>query len=157
MYAAAGGASLAHRQARKRQAAQDTKDKAKLKSQKEKQALEAKAEPIATKSRQFHQLPAEYLKAPHLHDRKFSVGYTGHSKQLLPISEQAAHLHPSSHPLNHHQPKAEPQYELVGTKTQLRYGLGTRKLIKSATSTLPLGKIQTSFCLLMFCCNLYVF
>lgn len=147
MYAAAGGASLAHRQARKRQAAQDTKDKAKLKSLKEKQALEAKAEPAATKSRQFHQLPAEYLKAPHLHDRKFSVGYTGHSKQLLPISEQAAHLHPSSqHPLNHHTNKAEPQYELVGTKTQLRYGLGTRKLIKSATSTLPLGNLNSFVC-----------
>ena len=145
MYAAAGGASLAHRQARKRQAAQDTKDKAKLRSMKEKEALEIKVDPLPqSKSRQFHQLPAEYLKAPHIgHDRKFSVGYTGNSKQLLPISEQDAHLHSSQNPLHlHPAPKSqkEPQYELVGTKTQLRYGMGHRKLIKSATSTLPLGK-----------------
>ncbi|XP_029715172.2 uncharacterized protein LOC109414353 isoform X2 [Aedes albopictus] len=75
MYAAAGGASLASRQARKKQAAQNTKNKA-TNQQILREKLAAKAVTTPTKSKQFHQLPASYLRAPHQHHRKLSAGYT---------------------------------------------------------------------------------
>uniref|UniRef100_A0A182PPI0 Uncharacterized protein n=1 Tax=Anopheles epiroticus TaxID=199890 RepID=A0A182PPI0_9DIPT len=82
MYAAAGGASLASRQARKKQAQQNTKNKA-TNQQILREKLAAKAATTPTKSKHFHQLPASYLRAPHQHHRKLSAGYTS-----IPGSEQ---------------------------------------------------------------------
>ncbi|XP_058126578.1 uncharacterized protein LOC131281583 [Anopheles ziemanni] len=87
MYAAAGGASLASRQARKKQAAQNTKNKA-TNQQILREKLAAKAASTPTKSKPFHQLPASYLRAPHQHHRKLSAGYTS-----IPGSDQP-HQHP---------------------------------------------------------------
>lgn len=112
MYAAAGGASLASRQARKKQAIQNTKNKATNQLiLREKLAL-AKAVTTPTKSKPFHQLPASYLRAPHQHHRKLSAGYTTvpgydqHHKSLVPISEQSSSshgAHPPHTPHHHHQ------------------------------------------------------
>ncbi|XP_052894215.1 uncharacterized protein LOC128301667 [Anopheles moucheti] len=82
MYAAAGGASLASRQARKKQAQQNTKNKA-TNQQILREKLAAKAATTPTKSKHFHQLPASYLRAPHQHHRKLSAGYTS-----IPGSDQ---------------------------------------------------------------------
>ncbi|XP_053677798.1 uncharacterized protein LOC128727872 [Anopheles nili] len=82
MYAAAGGASLASRQARKKQAQQNTKNKA-TNQQILREKLAAKAATTPTKSKPFHQLPASYLRAPHQHHRKLSAGYTS-----IPGSDQ---------------------------------------------------------------------
>ncbi|XP_062546787.1 uncharacterized protein LOC134212719 [Armigeres subalbatus] len=110
MYAAAGGASLASRQARKKQAAQNTKNKA-TNQQILREKLAAKAVTTPTKSKQFHQLPASYLRAPHQHHRKLSAGYTTvpgfdqHQKSLVPISEQSSSshgAHPPHTPHHHH-------------------------------------------------------
>jgi hypothetical protein len=90
MYAAAGGTAC--RQARKRQAQQASKEKAvaQQKALKEKLATSKANLATPTKSKQFHQLPANYyLKTPYGGMRKLSAGYTGHSsKLLLPINEQ---------------------------------------------------------------------
>ncbi|EDW57499.2 uncharacterized protein [Drosophila virilis] len=95
MYAAAGGASLASRQARQRQ-----------RQQKKNQQLQAKlhppkpagvgvglgaadggaSTPTRSQSRQFHQLPTNYLRAPQPQGRKLSATYT-QSRSLLPIEE----------------------------------------------------------------------
>ncbi|XP_021701622.1 uncharacterized protein LOC5564192 isoform X1 [Aedes aegypti] len=110
MYAAAGGASLASRQARKKQAAQNTKNKA-TNQQILREKLAAKAVTTPTKSKPFHQLPASYLRAPHQHHRKLSAGYTTvpgfdqHQKSLVPISEQSSSshgAHPPHTPHHHH-------------------------------------------------------
>ncbi|XP_050086543.1 uncharacterized protein LOC126571785 [Anopheles aquasalis] len=82
MYAAAGGASLASRQARKKQAQQNTKNKA-TNQLILREKLAAKAASTPTKSKAFHQLPASYLRAPHQHHRKLSAGYTS-----IPGSDQ---------------------------------------------------------------------
>ncbi|KAL9705789.1 hypothetical protein quinque_009307 [Culex quinquefasciatus] len=129
MYAAAGGASLASRQARKKQAAQNNKNKA-SNQQILREKLAAKAATTPTKSKQFHQLPASYLKAPHQHHRKLSAGYTTvpgydqHQKSLLPISEQSSssghghHHHHPHHPISGHTPgqapNAHPTYKPTG-------------------------------------------
>lgn len=91
MYAAAGGASLASRQARQRQ-----------RQQKKTQQLQAKLHPPKAagivladhgastptrQSRQFHQLPNNYLRTPQAQARKLSASYTAQSKLLLPIDE----------------------------------------------------------------------
>ncbi|KAM7351342.1 uncharacterized protein ACRADG_004238 [Cochliomyia hominivorax] len=91
MYAAAGGASLASRQARQRQ-----------RQQKKTQQLQAKLHPPKAagivladhgastptrQSRQFHQLPNTYLRTPQAQARKLSASYTAQSKLLLPIDE----------------------------------------------------------------------
>ncbi|XP_055591708.1 uncharacterized protein LOC129743649 isoform X2 [Uranotaenia lowii] len=114
MYAAAGGASLASRQARKKQAKQNTQNKA-TNQQILREKLAAKAASTPTKSKHFHQLPASYLRAPHQHHRKLSAGYTTvpgydqHHKSLLPISEQSSSSHgvgahpPHSSHHHHHQ------------------------------------------------------
>ncbi|XP_058818098.1 uncharacterized protein LOC131681359 isoform X2 [Topomyia yanbarensis] len=112
MYAAAGGASLASRQARKKQAAQNTKNKA-TNQQILREKLAAKAVTTPTKSKPFHQLPASYLRAPHQHHRKLSAGYTTvpgydqHHRSLVPISEQSSSshgVHPphTPHHIQHH-------------------------------------------------------
>ncbi|XP_058055545.1 uncharacterized protein LOC131206957 [Anopheles bellator] len=91
MYAAAGGASLASRQARKKQAQQNTKNKA-TNQLILREKLAAKAASTPTKSKPFHQLPASYLRAPHQHHRKLSAGYTS-----IPGSDQQ-HPHHKSFP-----------------------------------------------------------
>ncbi|XP_055546040.1 uncharacterized protein LOC129730604 isoform X3 [Wyeomyia smithii] len=102
MYAAAGGASLASRQARKKQAAQNTKNKA-TNQQILREKLAAKAVTTPTKSKPFHQLPASYLRAPHQHHRKLSAGYTTvpgydqhHRSLATPPGKLQLQLHPTA-------------------------------------------------------------
>ncbi|XP_034474912.1 uncharacterized protein LOC117782078 [Drosophila innubila] len=121
MYAAAGGASLASRQARQRQ-----------RQQKKNQLIQAKlhppkapgvgveigatdhggaSTPTRSQSRQFHQLPTNYLRAPpQPQGRKLSATYT-QSRSLLPIEEAGdtqsvlqlrMHSHSHSHSHDHH-------------------------------------------------------
>lgn len=116
MYAAAGGASLASRQARKRQ--QQNKGKQQQQRQAQRSAAQAKlaaehAKPAVPQSKQFHQLPTNYhreggsshgagggssgmLRPPTRpgHERKFSAT-PAPSKTLLPIAEGARELHKS--------------------------------------------------------------
>uniref|UniRef100_A0A182F3U0 Uncharacterized protein n=1 Tax=Anopheles albimanus TaxID=7167 RepID=A0A182F3U0_ANOAL len=127
MYAAAGGASLASRQARKKQAQQNTKNKA-TNQLILREKLAAKAASTPTKSKAFHQLPASYLRAPHQHHRKLSAGYTSipgsdqqHPHHKFAFGEQpctsgTAHGHGPPHPAighahhhhhhHHHHPQA---------------------------------------------------
>lgn len=144
MYAAAGGASC--RNARKRQAIQITKDKEAL-ARKEKEKLEAAKQAQLSahpKSKQFHQLPPNYLRAPHVpQGRKLSAGYTGHSsKLLLPISEQSAQHHsPSQQTLHHHQRHHYHHSNEPRTPThhrEMRLDVEHKKLTKSATASFPL-------------------
>lgn len=145
MYAAAGGASC--RNARKKQAQQIVKDKAaQAKALKDKLDAAKAAELAAPKlSKQFHQLPASYLRAPQAQGRKMSAGYTGHSsKLLLPISEQSAHHHsPSQQNLHHHQRHQfhysnEPRTPTIGHR-DLRLDVEHKKLSRSATASFPLA------------------
>lgn len=145
MYAAAGGASC--RNARKRQAIQITKDKeAQAKALKEKlEAAKAAQLSAHPKSKQFHQLPPNYLRAPQVpQGRKLSAGYTGHSsKLLLPISEQSAQHHsPSQQNLHHHQ-RHHYHYSNEPPRTpthhrEMRLDVEHKKLTKSATASFPL-------------------
>ncbi|XP_022231916.2 uncharacterized protein LOC111080547 isoform X1 [Drosophila obscura] len=126
MYAAAGGASLASRQARQKQR-QEKKNKilqAKLHPPKAPGAVGLDAgdlaggasTPTRSASRQFHHLPTTYLRAPQALGRKLSATYTTQSKLLLPIDEgdtqsvlqlrmhSHSHAHPHAHshgPLAH--------------------------------------------------------
>lgn len=143
MSAAAAGASC--RNARKRQAQQITKDKAaQAKALKEKLEAAKAAELAAPlKSKQFHQLPASYLRAPHTpHGRKLSAGYTGHSKLLLPISEQSAQHHsPSQQNLHHHLRNPFHHHNEPQTPTGhrgMRLDVEHKKLSRSATASFPL-------------------
>lgn len=91
MYAAAGGASLASRRADKKKALAQKKNESQQKLLREKIA-EAKASgslDTPTKSKGFHQLPANYLRPPQGVGRKLSATYTGiqGSRYLLPINE----------------------------------------------------------------------
>lgn len=145
MYAAAGGAV---RNTRKREAQQNVKDKAEA-ARKLKEKLEAaEAAKLAShpKSRHFHNLPPTYLRAPpgQAHGRKLSAGYTGHSKLLLPISEQSAQHHsPSQQTLHHHQLRHPHHYTNeprtpTCTHRELRLDVQHKKLTKSATASFPL-------------------
>ncbi|KAH8353113.1 hypothetical protein KR084_008983 [Drosophila pseudotakahashii] len=99
MYAAAGGASLASRQARQRQRQQKKTQQLQAKLHPPKaaggvglvsggdHAAEGASTPTRSQSRQFHQLPTSYLRAPQPHGRKLSATYTTQSKLLLPIEE----------------------------------------------------------------------
>ncbi|XP_017068006.2 LOW QUALITY PROTEIN: uncharacterized protein LOC108105790 [Drosophila eugracilis] len=98
MYAAAGGASLASRQARQRQRQQKKTQQLQAKLHPPKaagaagllsgdHAAEGASTPTRSQSRQFHQLPTNYLRAPQPHGRKLSATYTTQSKLLLPIEE----------------------------------------------------------------------
>lgn len=97
MYAAAGGASLASRQKRKNQAAQNVKNKALLQQGLKEKLAASRASGLATPtkatSRPFHNLPANYLRTPQAVGptaRKLSSGgYTAQSRLLLPINEAA--------------------------------------------------------------------
>lgn len=145
MYAAAGGASLASRQKRKNQAAQNVKNKALLQQGLKDKLAASRASNLAPKaqSRPFHNLPPTYLRAPQAHVRKLSAGYTTQSKILLPINESNnqyfahfhnhhhAHDHPSLVHENHHHRPVSPRPSSV-------IHLNTRRLTKSATATIPL-------------------
>ncbi|XP_030243547.1 uncharacterized protein LOC115563943 isoform X2 [Drosophila navojoa] len=97
MYAAAGGASLASRQARQRQRQQKKNQQLQAKLHPPKPAGAAvglgaadhggASTPTRSQSRQFHQLPTSYLRAPQQpQGRKLSATYT-QSRSLLPIEE----------------------------------------------------------------------
>jgi hypothetical protein len=140
MYAAAGGASC--RNARKKQAQQALKDKQAAEEAAKKKAAQSKTRHVAepTRSKQFHQLPPNYLRTPHGGSRKLSVGYTGHggSKFLLPINEQSAQQHSPSHQMlssshkQHHHPHT-PMHN-----REMRLGAGQKTLTRSATASFPL-------------------
>lgn len=91
MYAAAGGASLASRRADKKKALQQKKNENQQKLLREKiaQAKASGSLDTPTKSKGFHQLPANYLRPPQGVGRKLSATYTGvqGSRLLLPINE----------------------------------------------------------------------
>lgn len=142
MYAAAGGTAC--RAARKRQQQQAVKEKAeKAKALKEKLS-HTKADLTAVpKSKQFHQLPANYyLRAPYTGPgmRKMSAGYTGHSKFLLPINEQSAHHHSPSHQqLSHHEKQPRTPSHYGHHRGELRLDVEHhRALTRSATASFPL-------------------
>lgn len=106
MYAAAGGASLASRQKRKNQAAQNVKNKALLQQGLKDKLAASRASnlaqtPTRAQSRQFHNLPATYLRTPQAHMRKLSAGYTSQSKILVPINESNNQYFAHHH--GHHQ------------------------------------------------------
>lgn len=166
MYAAAGGASLASRQARQRQ-----------RQQKKSQQLQAKLHPPKAPcisvpehgastptrhSRQFHQLSNNYLRTPQAQGRKLSASYTAQSKLLLPIDEgdtqsvlhMRIHSHPHAHGHSHHSHSHQEQQHMV-PYTGHHHGRVSPKLVhrhsgssgtsfhhshlpKSATATLPL-------------------
>jgi hypothetical protein len=144
MYAAAGGTAC--RAARKRQQAQEVKAKLeKAKQLKEKLAHSKVNLATPTKSKQFHQLPANYyLKTPYSGARKLSAGYTGHSKLLLPINEQSAQHHSPSHQQlssHHHERSARTPIHHGGGhyRGDLRLDVEHHKpLTKSATASFPL-------------------
>lgn len=143
MYAAAGG--IACRGARKRQQQQAVKEKAeKAKALKEK-LTQSKVDLTApVKSKQFHQLPANfYLRTPYTGMRKLSAGYTGHSsKLLLPINEQSAQHHSPSHQqLSHHHHERQPRTPSHHGhhRGEMRLDVEHHKtLTKSATASFPL-------------------
>lgn len=146
MYAAAGGVSC--RQARKRQAQQAIKDKQAAKDKANKEKLTHSKVNLAatpTKSKQFHQLPATYLRTPYSGARKLSAGYTGHSsKLLLPINEQSAQQHSPSHQqlstTGHHynyQHARTPTFGGGGHHPH-RLDVMHKTLTKSATASFPL-------------------
>lgn len=155
MYAAAGGTAC--RAARKRQQAQEVKAKAeKDKKLKEKQS-QSKANPeTPTRSKHFHQLPANYyLKTPYAAGRKFSAGYTGHSRLLLPINEQSAQHHSPSHQQlssihhhhhNHHHDKElrTPTHGYHRGDLRLDVEHHHKPLTKSATASFPLVSHATT-------------
>lgn len=128
MYAAAAARQCeASRQARKKQAQEQLKNKLNQKLAKEKSVAQVKGFSTPTKSKPFHQLPASYLKAPHAHNtsgggRKFSVNS---NKLLLPDHQHSFHH----------------QHNLPRTPTgsrELRLDV-CQKLTKSATATFPLA------------------
>ncbi|XP_036213844.2 uncharacterized protein [Bactrocera oleae] len=172
MYAAAGGASLASRQARQRQRQQKKTQQLQAKLHPPKLSTLSTSEhgastPTRTQSRQFHQLPTNYLRTPQTQSRKLSASYTTQSKLLLPIEEgdnqsvlqmrvqyvhtQMHHSHSHAHPIQAH---PHPHYQFaqqqhhshgnIFPKLVHRHsGSGAcsfyqTKLPKSATATLPL-------------------
>ncbi|XP_018795139.1 PREDICTED: uncharacterized protein LOC108972789 [Bactrocera latifrons] len=172
MYAAAGGASLASRQARQRQRQQKKTQQLQAKLHPPKLSALSGSEhgastPTRTQSRQFHQLPTNYLRTPQTQSRKLSTSYTTQSKLLLPIDEgdnqsvlqmrvqyvhtQMHHSHSHAHPIQAHQ---HPHYQFAHQQHHSHGGILPKlvhrhsgsgassfqqtKLPKSATATLPL-------------------
>ncbi|XP_017475754.1 PREDICTED: uncharacterized protein LOC108366006, partial [Rhagoletis zephyria] len=172
MYAAAGGASLASRQARQRQRQQKRNQQLQAKLHPPKLSALSISEhgastPTRTQSRQFHQLPINYLRTPQTQTRKLSASYTAQSKLLLPIDEsdnqsvlqmrvqyvhsQMHHSHSHAHPIQLHpypqnQSAHQQHHCYEGTSRNIVHrhsGSGASsfhqsKLPKSATATLPL-------------------
>lgn len=127
MYAAAAGASLGSRQARKQQRLQNTKNAAILQQTLKDKLAAAKALQAPSKSRPFHQLPANYLRTPAGQARKPSLGQqsasNSNSRLLLPITEGPSaasstrhlhqldqHLHLRSGPNQHHHHLKSPHH-----------------------------------------------
>lgn len=103
MYAAAGGLSLASRRKGKEKAAQNVKNKALLQQGLKDKLASGLATPTRAQSRQFHNLPATYLRTPQAQARKLSSGYTTNSRLLLPINETNQNdTHNQSHHHQHH-------------------------------------------------------
>lgn len=130
MYAAAGGASLASRQARKRQQQQNTKDRELKQKQLAKLRTAGASTPTKapTQSKQFHQLPQNYLRTPNAQARKLSASFATQSRQnLCPISEGSQQ--PSVHISNLPRSPSRNQFENELRRQELR---------KSATASLPL-------------------
>lgn len=143
MYAAAGGTAC--RAARKRQQQQAVKEKLeKAKALKEKLAQSKEHLATPPRSKQFHQLPPNYLRTPSTGMRKLSAGYTGHgSKLLLPINEQSAQHHSPSHQQLSHHHHNEKQARTLSHhghhRGDLRLDVEHHKtLTKSATASFPL-------------------
>lgn len=146
MYAAAGGTAC--RAARKRQQQQEVKAKAeKAKILKEKLSHSKVNPETPTRSKHFHQLPANYYqKTPYAAGRKFSAGYTGHSRLLLPINEQSAQHHSPSHQQlssihhHHHHDKElrTPTHGYHRGDLRLDVEHHHKPLTKSATASFPL-------------------
>ncbi|XP_055305702.1 uncharacterized protein LOC129570210 isoform X1 [Sitodiplosis mosellana] len=150
MYAAAGGASLASRQKRKNQAAQNVKNKALLqqglKDHIDKLAA-SRASNLAPKaqSRPFHNLPSSYLRAPQAHVRKLSAGYTTQNKILVPINESNnqyfAHFHNHHHHAHEHPSLAHEHHQnrpVSPRPSSSAFHPNTQRLTKSATASIPL-------------------
>lgn len=90
MYAAAGGASIASRQARQKQRQQNKTNREAQQKKLAQLRAGVGTVPVVktpTQSKQFHQLPQNYLRTPNAQARKLSAGYTTQSKLLLPIDE----------------------------------------------------------------------
>jgi hypothetical protein len=143
MYAAAGGASC--RNARKKQAQQALKDKQAAEDLAKKKAAALKTRHVATptRSKQFHQLPPNYLRTPYGNARKMSAGYTGHgSKLLLPINEQSAQHHSPSHQqlssLHRQQQQHHHHPHTPTHNREMRLDVGRKALTRSATASFPL-------------------
>ncbi|XP_059221966.1 uncharacterized protein LOC106082856 isoform X1 [Stomoxys calcitrans] len=171
MYAAAGGASLASRQARQRQRQQKKSQQLQAKLHPPKAPCVSVAEHGASTptrhSRQFHQLPNNYLRTPQAQVRKLSASYTAQSKLLLPIDEgdtqSVLHMrvHPHGHGHGHghshhaHSHSHQEHHQHMVPYTGQHHGRVSPKLVhrhsgssgtsfhhshlpKSATATLPL-------------------
>lgn len=165
MYAAAGGASLASRQARQRQRQQKKTQQLQAKLHPPKLSALSASEhgastPTRTQSRQFHQLPTNYLRTPQTQSRKLSASYTTQSKLLLPIDEcdsqpvlqmrvqyvhtQIHHSHSHAHPIQAHPHQQHHSHGGISPKMVHRHSgsdassFHHTKLPKSATATLPL-------------------
>lgn len=147
MYAAAGGASLASRQKRKNQAAQNVKNKALLQQGLKDKLAASRASNLAPKaqSRPFHNLPSTYLRAPQAHVRKLSAGYTTQSKILLPINESNNQYFAHFHNHHHHHAHEHPSLALehhhhrpISPRPSSAHHLNTHRLTKSATASIPL-------------------
>lgn len=83
---------MGSRQARKQQRLQNTKNAAILQQTLKDKLAAAKALQAPSKSRPFHQLPANYLRTPAGQARKASIGQqsTSNSRLLLPITETSS-------------------------------------------------------------------
>ncbi|GAB0098415.1 hypothetical protein DMENIID0001_141410 [Sergentomyia squamirostris] len=133
MYAAAAGASLGSRQARKQQRQQNNKNRELLKQGlKEKLATKAAGAATPTKSRQFHQLPPNYLRTPYAQSRKLSAGYAQHGSKMT-ITDHPPPGSPHAHPHHQHFHSYEPECQKPGA-----VDLHRQLLIKSATANFPL-------------------
>lgn len=165
MYAAAGGASLASRQKRKNQAAQNVKNKALLQQGLKDKLAATRASNLApskaqNSSKHFHNLPPSYLRAPQAHVRKLSAGYTTQNKILVPINESNnqyfAHFHPHhhgtlttphDHPFlahehhdHHHHPNHHHRPISPRPSTAFETSTAQRRLTKSATASIPFAR-----------------
>ncbi|XP_055683259.1 uncharacterized protein LOC129790074 [Lutzomyia longipalpis] len=140
MYAAAAGASLGSRQARKQQRQQNNKNRELLKQGlKEKLASKAAGSATPTKSRQFHQLPPNYLRTPYAQARKLSASYAQHgSKMMIDATPSSPHTPHHAHPHHQHFHSYDTQCQKPASPSPSQHDLHRQQLIKSATATFPL-------------------
>ncbi|KAH8292824.1 hypothetical protein KR054_010698 [Drosophila jambulina] len=171
MYAAAGGASLASRQARQRQRQQKKNQQLQAKLHPPKAAglglvsgdhagAEGASTPTRGQSRQFHQLPTNYLRAPQPHGRKLSATYTTQSKLLLPIDEgdtqsvlqlrmhSHSHAHAHAHSHSHgpaHAPAQAQAYQTPYQQFASSHGRVSPKLVHRHSGTGSTAGFQPVF------------